>query len=304
MTARRVLGALLAAAVLAALPIGAYADPPSDDVYLSLGTSLAAGSLADPVGDTTFSSKWSYTDQLYQRIKGRVSPKLTHLKLGCPGETTGQFTGGTNLFGQPSACAGSYESGSQLGDALAAVEAGNVVLVTIDIGANDILQTQQICQGEATCISAVIPVIAQKVAEIMGALRNDGGYTGPIVAMNYYNPQVAAAIGYFPGVAGQQEPDADLALLSDQLTRGFNDALAGVYATADAEVVDVYAALNAGDFGDDMPRNGIADNVDVVCALTSMCPDDVGVKANIHLNEHGYRVVAKAFLEVLTDLED
>ena len=39
-----------------------------------------------------------------------------------------------------SACAGVYATGSQLGDALAALAEGNVVLITIDIGSNDITQ--------------------------------------------------------------------------------------------------------------------------------------------------------------------
>ncbi len=303
MRVRRVWGAALAVAMLAVLPLGAHADPPVEEVYLSLGTSLAAGSMADAAGDTTFSSDRSYTDQLYQRVKGRISPKLTHTKLGCPGETTDQFTGGTNFLGQPSACTGLYGTGSQMGDALAALAAGNVVLVTIDMGANDILQAQQICLGEPTCISAAIPAIAGRVLEIVETLRREGGYDGPIVAMNYYNPQVAAAIGYFAGVAGQQAHDLEFALLSDQLARGFNQALAGAYIGAGASVADVYGAFKAGDFDDVVPPNGIPDNVDVLCALSFMCPDDPDVRANIHLNQHGYRVVAKTFLAVVADLD-
>ena len=298
----RMRGALVATLVLVA-PLAAYADsPPPETIYLSLGTSLAAGSQADANGDTTFSSESSYTDQLYQRVKGRIGANLVHEKLGCDGETTDQFMGGVNVSGQPSKCAGLYDTGSQLGDALAAIGGGNVVLITIDIGANDVLQAQQVCQGDPGCIVGQIPVIAGKVAQIVGTLRQ-AGYGGPIVAMNYYNPQVAAAIGYFSGVAGQQAPNPVLAQLSDQLAQGFNGALAQAYAATGAQVADVYGAFNAGDFGDDKPPNGIWDNVDVVCDLSYMCPDDPGVKANIHLTRKGYRVVAKTFLGIVADID-
>jgi lysophospholipase L1-like esterase len=297
------LTAALVTTLLMVTPVAAQADsPPPETVYLSLGTSLAAGSLADSNGDTTFSSESSYTDQLYQRMKGRIGANLVHEKLGCDGETTDQFMGGLNVSGQPSKCAGRYETGSQLGDALAAVGEGNVVLITIDIGANDVLQAQQVCQGDPSCIVGEIPMIAGKVAQLMGALRQ-AGYAGPIVAMNYYNPQVASAIGYFSGVAGQQTPNPTLAQLSDQLAQGFNGALTQAYAATGVEVADVYAAFNAGDFGDDKPPNGIPDNVDALCDLSYMCPDDPAVKANIHLTSKGYKVVAKTILAVVDDIE-
>lgn len=295
---------LLVATLMLMAPWGAaYADsPPPEMVYLSLGTSLAAGSQADASGNTTFSSQWSYTDQLYQRIKGRIGANLVHEKLGCSGETTDQFVGGVNISGQPSKCAGLYVTGSQMGDALAAIGKGNVALITVELGANDVLQAQQVCGGDPSCIVGQIPVIAGKVAQIVGTLRQ-AGYAGPIVAMNYYNPQVAAAIGYFSGVAGQQTPNPSLAVLSDQLVQGFNGALAQAYAATGAQVADVYTAFNSGDFGDDKPRNGIWDNVDAVCVLSYMCPDDPAVKANIHLTRKGYKVVAKTFLAIVADID-
>jgi len=67
----------------------------------------------------------------------------------------------------------------------------------------------------------------------------------------------------------------------------------------DVNVVDIYGRPNPGDFGDDRPPNGVPDNVDVICDLASMCPDDPTVLPNIHLNKKVYRVVAKAFLASL-----
>ena len=167
------------------------------------------------------------------------------------------------------------------------------MLITIDMGANDILQAQIKCGTDLNCFSGEIAAIAGKVAQIVGTLRG-AGYEGAFLAMNYYNPQVAAAIGFFPGMPGQQTPDEAVARLSDQLLIGFNGALAQANG-----LFDIYDRFNSGDFGDDRPPNGIPDNVDVICDLTSMCPDDPTVLPNIHLNKKRYRVVAKAFLASL-----
>jgi lysophospholipase L1-like esterase len=296
----RLRAAIVAIALVASLPGVAAAEQPSETVYLSLGTSLAAGSQIDAEGSTTASSDWSYPDQLYQRIKGRLSPSLVHEKLGCAGETTDTIRGGLTPSGRGSNCI--YESGSQLDEALSIIAEGNVALITIDLGANDILDTQLACGGDPTCIAQQIPTIAGKVGAVVGELR-EAGYGGPILAMNYYNPQVAAAIGFFAGITGPLSPSLALAVGSDQLLQAFNAALGFFYAQEGAEVVDVYAAFNSGDFGDDQPLNGIPDNVDAVCALSYMCPSDPEVKANIHLNRKGYKVIAKTFLEAVVGLE-
>jgi lysophospholipase L1-like esterase len=278
----------------------------SDPVYLSLGTSLAAGVMADANGDSTFSSRAAYSDQLYRRMRDRIDEDLQHVKLGCSGETADQFVGGTNVYGEASKCAALYATGTQLGDALATLATENVVLVTIDLGANDINQAQDVCSTEpdpTACIVASIGPIATKVANIVGALRVVGGYTGPIIGMNYYNPQVAAAIGFFAGAPGPLEPNPTLAVLTDQLAQGFNGALQQAYTATGAHTADVYTAFNAGDFGDDKPENGIPDNVDRVCRLTYMCPDDEGANANIHPNKRGYRVMAKTFFKIVKTIE-
>ena len=300
MSRRKAITTLVVALAVALLPGAALADQGNEPaVYLSLGTSLAAGSMADENGNTTPSSDESYTDQLYQRIKGRLAPDLVHVKLGCAGETVAQMTGGTNAYGEPSRCADDYATGSQLGDAIAVLQAQDVQLITIDLGSNDASQGLELCAGDPACIGPAIGQIAQGVAGIVWALRTVGGYDGQIIGMTYYNPQVTTAIGFYPGLPGPLPPDPGLAYVMDQLTQWFNGALAQAYGATGADVADVYAAFNAGDFEDDQPENGIPDNVDVACKLTLMCPDEPGVNANIHLNRKGYKEVAKTFDDVL-----
>ncbi len=318
MKKRITLVALAVALVVAALPGVAAADDGDDDddgdmIYLSLGTSLAAGTIADGNGDNRQFSNKSYTNRLHRILQKRVDDDIRHVKLGCPGETTDQFLGGVNGDGNPTACVSMYATGSQLGDALATLATGDVALVTLDIGANDILQLQNRCVDDpspygdlATCIGAGIPDIIQNVAVMLTLLRNSG-YTGPIVGSLYYNPQIAAAAGFFAGYPGPGPADPGLAVLSDALAVGFNGALAAVYDAFGSPYADWYAAFHSGDFGDNGGRfqeegNGVWDSVDAVCVLTTMCPD-FPAKANIHPSKKGYRVMAKAMWFVIKPLD-
>ena len=299
--------------LLATVPASATAHrPPREEaVYMSLGDSLAAGMVADENGDTVQGSL-AYTDQLYWRLKWKLrnTHKLTHVKLGCDGETTDTFNGGFSIEGYSTKCASDYATGFQLGDALATLATENVELITITIGANDVLQAQVACQmahpdDEAAfqaCLFGDIAEIAEDLATIVGTLRVAGGYDGPIIGMTYYNPQAAAAIGFYPGMPGPLPADLEMAMGSDALTQGFNDALAQAYTLTGAEVADVYTAFNTGDFGDDRPANGVPDNVDRLCRLTYMCPDEDGVNANIHPNWKGYFVIARTFMKVVRSL--
>jgi len=295
---RRIATILTVVGLLMAYLVPSASATPGEGVYLSMGTSLAAGSQIDEAGDTTSSSNRSYTDELHRRLTGRLANDLSHVKLGCAGETAEQLLGGVDFDGNPSICAQQYDSGSQIGDALATIATTDVLLVTIDVGANDLFEAQEICGIDSTCLQARISATASLTAQIVATLRGVG-YEGPIVGMSYYNPLAAAAIGHFSGVPGQHSPDLSLAHLSDVLVRGLNGALAQAYGAFGVPVADVYRAFNAGDFGDDQPANGVPDNSDVLCALSYMCPMDATVKANIHLNKKGYTVVAKEFLELI-----
>jgi hypothetical protein len=70
--------ALLIVAVLVALvaPLSpAAATDDEDPIYLSLGMSYAAGTMADSTGDDIPFTNLSYTDQLFPQGKGtRVAP--------------------------------------------------------------------------------------------------------------------------------------------------------------------------------------------------------------------------------------
>ena len=212
----------------------AVGHDPGESVYLSLGDSLAAGSLANDGGETVYPSNKSYTDRLYKKLKKHVDGDISHIKLGCDGEKTTDM-----ITGAETKCA--YVTGTQLGDAMMWLGTGDVVLVTINIGANDINKAAQLCGFDPGCIEAAAGGILANLYGILAALRSTG-YDGPIVGMNYYNPNVAASIGFFSGAPGPLAPDPGFAGLTDLLASSFNAGLASIYGLFGAPVADVYGA--------------------------------------------------------------
>ena len=304
---------------VAAMPGIAAADDDDDDehegddrqaVYLSLGDSLAMGSLADASGTTTFPSRKSYTDRLSKKLRDRFDGDLQHVKLGCDGEKTTDM-----IYGLETKCDDAYVdyvTGTQLGDAVMWLSdpTVDVVLVTITIGANDINHLGAACSFDPGCIGAGVSAILDNLGIVLHTLRNIAGYDGPIVGTKYYNPNVAASIGFFAGAPGPLDPNPNpgFAGLSDFLTQEFNAGLEYVYSLFGAQAADVYSAFRSGDFGDDGGRfqkanNGVPDNADAVCRLTYMCPDEFGPGANIHPTPKGYKVMAKAFWMIVRRLD-
>ena len=112
---------------------------PGGPYYVSLGTSLAVGVQPDENGENQLTDE-GYADQLHGllRLKNR---RLQLVKLGCPGETsTAMIRGGKHLL--------RHWPTSQLGEAVAFLQAnpGAVALVTLDIGANDLLTCAESCR--------------------------------------------------------------------------------------------------------------------------------------------------------------
>ena len=251
--------------------------------YLALGDSLSVGGQPGLTGQTQPTSQ-GYADDLYQ-ILVKKTPNLQLAKLGCIGESTY-----TMIYG--GVC--SYSLKSQLNAAVAFLEAhaGAVTLVTIDIGANDLLP----CVGGASinlsCISAAFSSVQTYLPQILSTLRATAP-TVPIAAMNYYDPLLAE---WLQGSAGQQ-----LALQSAQLLGQFNALLGGIYGGFGVPVGDVAKAFHTSNFTSLVYVPGLGQvplNVALVCSWTWMCtPPPLG--PNIHPNVVGYEVITYAIFVVL-----
>ena len=243
--------------------------------YLSLGDSLAAGQ--QPIGDPDNMHRTNdgYADQLYQMARV-THPKLRHVKLGCPGESTDTFIHG-------GIC--DYTHGSQLDEAVNFLRAHRqfVTFVTIDLGWNDFR-----CQDSLTCIPPGAATIAANLPGILAKLRAAAGPSVPIVGATLYDPFLAY---WFtdPALAWMSVTDAIVPI---------NSFVSGIYGAARMPVADVQGAFNTTvPFDVMVPFPGVGTaplSVATICAYTWICaPPPLG--PDNHANHDGYHAMALAF---------
>jgi lysophospholipase L1-like esterase len=300
---------LLVCCVAAVAALGAIAFAPAagaaqvGSTYLALGDSLAYGYHAAQfkseleskgyVEPATFDK--GYVDDFGAALK-LTHPKLQIINDGCPGETTETFINGSGL---PGYCAGgptgspfpyaflhhSYSPyTSQLADALAILkENPNVSPITLDIGANDVLQfLESKCGFPATftCSPAAIEAefghIAANVYSILAQLHA-AAPKAQIVLIGLYNPYPTV----LPAPGG------------DKTTAALNTALAGVAAS----VPGTSFANPEPPFNTSIVT-GLPETTDLptICAFTAMCPggtfNPTSPNADIHPTTLGYAVMA------------
>ena len=259
--------------------IMAPAKAPPATYYLALGDSLARGVQPNAAG-LSVETPDGYPDQVYAALHpGR--PGLRLVKLGCPGETTVSMIGG-------GICR--YQEGSQLAAAVAFLQAhrGRVLLVTLDIGAND----PEGCGGEpgltqlAGCAVKDIPAAVSHLGTIVTRLKTAAGPGVRIVGMNYYLPALAEWRSGLPGHL--------VAWTAEKLAAAYNTMLSRVYAQAGVRVANVFGAFQTADFarpaGTNVPRN-----VTRLCQWTWQCAAPPR-GPNQHANQAGYQVIARTFL--------
>jgi lysophospholipase L1-like esterase len=265
-----IFAAFLAGAPTALADSAAASATKAIHYYLSLGDSLA--SLPDAGGDAN-----NYGDQLFAELK-QQDPTLRLVKLGCGGETTHSM-----IFRNP--CG--YPHGSQLAEAVSFLHAHRqfVSLVTIDIGANDVLLC--VFNVDQNCLDTALPVVSTNLATIVSTLHEAAGPDVPILGMNYYDPFLAFWFG-----------DQAAAQLTEQMVLQVNEVLGSAFGTAGDPVADVESAFSTTDFT--LQPDGIPLNVELICQWTLMCMSSPGV----HPNAAGYGVIAQAFVEALPKEEE
>lgn len=236
-------------------PSGGFTD------YLALGDSLAAGYQPTGPGDH------SDPDGGYAGVVAD-SLAVPLQNLACPGETTVSMRDGGRC---------DYPEGSQLAAAEAALAGtdGAGVLVTVQLGANDVLGCIRSGGGtpgvDEACVSAGVEQVATRLPVVLARLRQ-AAPAATIVLLDYYDPYAAAAL---LGADG-----AELARRSAQVQSRLNDAIAAAASAVDAQVAHVGTAFaEAGR----------------VCSLTWMC----GAVPDIHATTAGYAVMGETVLQAL-----
>jgi lysophospholipase L1-like esterase len=278
------------AMVVTTLPLtAASASADSGEIYLSLGDSVAAGTQnAAPFTDD------GYTDVLFKRINGAMG--LTeHVNLACPGDDTNEFIDGDDGPNGGSVCYGTaapipFGADSQLDAALAFLGAheGEVGLITITIGANDLLGCDPVTPQ---CVGAALTTVSGNLTGTILPALTAAAPGVPIVAMNYYNPNLA----YWLTPGGEA-----IAEQSNQLIATGNQVLAASYGAFGVPVVDVAGAFHTFD----TDASPIPTNVRDTCRFTLMCEVTEGTwtlsaQPDIHPSDLGYKQIAWAFKKTL-----
>lgn len=296
---RIVLLAMSVVLTVGVVAIPAVADDGGTDTYLALGDSVAAGTQAP----LPFTDK-GYADLLYRNIADDHGFD-EFVNLSCPGDDTGEMIDGDNGPNGGSQCYGtdapfSFGADSQLQAAVAylASHPGEVGLITITIGANDILACDSSDPNFGVCFGGQLGQMATNLSEILWTLQSAAPGVS-IVGMNYYNPNLAYWI-----------IDPALAEASLGLTIAFNGTLEAVYGAFGVPVADVETA-----FKTFKTRGEVPQNVRTACLYTGMCekqgpsyvlsdydPGKPGPQTDIHPSDKGYRKIAGVFGELIDDL--
>jgi lysophospholipase L1-like esterase len=290
---------VVALGALALAPAAGASGP--GNTYLALGDSLAYGYHAAQfqselkekgfVEAANFDD--GYVDDFGATLK-LLNPKLAIVNDGCPGETTETMIKGSGVGG--AFCAGGPTGtpfpkaflhhaypGTQLADALAIAKEPGVGTITLDIGANDILQfLGSTCGFPATfsCteeqVAAEIGHVVTNIGSILGQLRA-AAPKADIVFVSQYNP--------YPTVLSPEGR-------GDATVEALNTAIKGVAATLGVKFANTARVINfSGTHGG--PE---AADIPTVCAFTAMCPggtfNPASPEADIHPTKAGYAAMA------------
>jgi lysophospholipase L1-like esterase len=201
----RAVGLAVLATLIAAVPAGATdatrPSPPnrSAGLYLSLGDSIAFGfqeRLLDEqleTGNLDPTAFHGFTDELTRKLAW-IHRGVQQVNLGCPGESTVSFR---NACEYPFDLHVDYSGSSQLAAALATIRShpGAPTTITIALGANDLTQLLDSCEGDTTCVSRGVPnvlrVVRWNLLLTVNALRR-AAPRAVIVLFEYYNPFAAS----------------------------------------------------------------------------------------------------------------
>jgi lysophospholipase L1-like esterase len=285
--------AVACGAVAAVLPGPAAAKATSPHYYLALGDSLSQGMQPDLHGVTRNTNE-GYANDLVAIERNRVRG-LKLVQLGCGGETTtSMLTGqGNNANARLLHC--DRAGGSQEAAAERFLRAhhhrGEVPLVTVDIGANDVDGCATVPASQlVSCVTNGLATINKNLPTIFAGLKKAAPKGTTFAAMTLYDPFLA---DYF---APAGSTDRALESESIALAKVLNGDLAAADSKAGFLTADIADAFDTYDSTDTVTWEGqqIPLNVSRLCSWTWGCQTPPS-GPNIHANKNGYQVIANAF---------
>lgn len=187
-------------------------------VYLDLGDSVGM-----------WNNNRSYPNILAGHYRQAI-PGLELVNMACSGETTESMM-------HNSTCA---PGGSQLANAVAFLGShrGDVALVTMSIGGNDVVECVS-APDPANCFTTNLATMKANLGYILDALRQAAGPSVPIVGMNVFDP----LLGDWLGPKGARSE----AMLGVSTVSQLDQAMDETYTAALSPIVNVQAAFDSTD---------------------------------------------------------
>ena len=245
-------------------------------LYVALGDSLAAG--YQPGG--TELRDTAYPALVARRLEGKGTD-LAVDNLGCSGETTTSLIKGGKC---------DFAEGSQLeqAESLLTSRAGEVGLVTIDIGGNDLLRcVRGGADVDTACVSGGVRTVQKNLPKILERLRAAAGKDVPVLVLGYYNPWLAAK--------ALDQPVKGVDAAAKAYTR-LSDAIEKAARTSGTTFVGLDEAFATNDTTPtEINGRTVPENAARICTLTNIC-----TAADIHLTDEGAATVARVLAEAAT----
>jgi lysophospholipase L1-like esterase len=279
----------LASSVLIGLwsgsPAGATTTKPPP-YLLALGGSASVGFQPTDTHPRGQPTPDGYAEDLVPMERHRW-PGLSVVHLGCPGATTA-----TTLLGGGHC---HYARGSQLLEAQAFLRSHpSTVLVTIDLGFNDLLRCMRHEVVHAGCVDEAMYTVHSQLRQILTGIKADTPSDARIVGVGHYDPYLG---DYFRGGGGRAFATASLAVMER-----LDTTLRSDYGAVGVPVADVASAFDLSNRRH-MRWSGLPTvPIDVArtCALTWMC-DRPPLGHNLHPDDAGYRAIASAIADAVSD---
>ncbi len=287
--------ALLAAGGVTAATVTAAGTPANARYYVALGDSLSTGFQPTLQGEG-IETHSGYVDDIYWQER-QYSHNLELVDFGCPGDTTTSLLTGVGNYALAQRLHCDRSSGSQLHAALAFLrthhQPGQVALITIDIGINDLNRCSALADPTA-CLQAGETAIATNLPRILQGLRTAAPAGTAFAAMTLYDTYLGKDAA--EGATGANAQAFLAAYRRANATITTDDASAG-FRTADvADAFETYDTAPINWRGAAVPTN-----VARTCALTWSCSPPP-INHNIHPDSRGYRVIAREFEQALGQL--
>jgi lysophospholipase L1-like esterase len=286
------LALLLALAIAQSAAAAKGGKASAQQLYVSLGDSYSVGYQPGAPGYLGSATKQGYADKTVKLARKR-GYDLDLANYGCGGETTTSILERTTPCPAPAIGGPDYAGRTQTDAATRFLKKhrGEVELVTVSIGGNDVTGCASASDG-AACVVEAVERIKANLAVLVQRLRSAAGRKVRIVGLTY--PDVLLGLW----VSGEQA-DQDLARLTVVAFRDpINPALKEGYEAVDGVFVNVTAATGAYGSLEELtnypPYGDIPVPVATVCRISWYCD-----RGDIHLKAEGYKIIARLITETL-----